>query len=367
MRRTTQKLLVAWFGVLVALPLVLFAFGVRTGSFENRTLAPLPHVSPRTLVDGGAVHGLDDYVLDRLPLRGRAVEVRARVAYDVFRDSPNPRVIVGSGHWLFFRDELDTCRSRGPGPAGALAAIRQLDERLAASGRRLVFAIAPDKIGIYADRAGTRLADERCAVARSAALRAGVAAVRAPWLPDLFGALERAREGGDVYYATDTHWDDRGRVAALQAVVDAAQAGVAGPADVVSEGADRHAGDLLLLLGLRRVEVQPRLAIDRRTRTRLVAGAGLSAYVATHRYVTTGTAPLVADRAVLIADSQGFNGKDFIVPYFRDVTMCHWRIFSSRACADAIRRARLVVVETTERDLYHRIRPLARAVDAALR
>ena len=113
--------------------------------------------------------------------------------------------------------------------------------------------------------------------------------------------------------------------------------------------------------------MQERLAIRRPTRTRLVTGAGLSAYVATHRYVTTGTAPLVADRTVLIADSQGFNGKDFLVPYFRDVTMCHWRIFSSRACADAIRSARLVVVETTERDLYHRIRPLARAVDAALR
>jgi hypothetical protein len=367
MRRTTQKLLVAWLALLVATPLALFLLGRRTGSFENRTLAPAPHVSLRALLDGDAVHGLDDYVLDRLPLRERAVELRARVTYDVFRDTTNPRVIVGDGRWLFFRDELDTCASRGPGPAGALAAIRALDARLAASGRRLVFAIAPDKIGLYADRAGSRLADERCAVARSRTLRADVAAARAPWLPDLFTALDRARAGGDVYYATDTHWDDRGRVAALQAVVDAAQAGVATPADVASAGTDRHHGDLLLLLGLQRVEEQPKLTIRRATTTRLVSGAGLSAYVATHRYVTTGTAPLVADRTVVVADSQGFNGKDFLVPYFRDVTMCHWRIFSSRACAEAIRSARLVVVETTERDLYHRIRPLARAVDAALR
>ena len=366
MRRTTQKLLVAWLGLLVTAPLVLFALGLRTGSFENRTLAPSPHVSLRTLLDGDAVHGLDAYVLDRLPLRERAVEVRARVAYGVFRDSPNPRVIVGSGRWLFFRDELDTCSSRGPGPAGALAAIRELDARLAASGRRLVFAIAPDKIGIYADRAGARLADERCAVARSATLRGDVAAAHAPWLPDLFGALERARASGDVYYATDTHWDDRGRVAALQAVVDAAAPGVANrrrrlarrrppprrPARTARPAGRRGAG------APRDPPADANAARHRRGALRVRRD---------HRYVTTGTAPLVADRTVLIADSQGFNGEDFLVPYFRDVTMCHWRIFSSRACAEAIRSARLVVVETTERDIYHRIRPLARAVDAALR
>lgn len=184
------------------------------------------------------------------------------------------RVRRGCDNWLFLTDELAVHRDR----AANLARHLEIVERAAAflAARQIALAIVPvpdksrieashlcgvDRPALFADRLGTFAAGLR---------GKGITVV------DVAGPM--AALGGDVYYRTDTHWNERGAKAAADAVAQALRRAGLAPTQKaqfrVSTGPERErVGDLIRLAGLDRVPYPLRPQGDRETPTTIEQSA----------------------------------------------------------------------------------------------
>jgi hypothetical protein len=245
-RRAADRGLTTLFLVLLATPLPL--------GLALRAAAGLPpsNSQPRAA-------GAEAWLTDRLAGRDALVRGAARVKVHGLGVSATPRVILGTGGWLFLRPEAEPNYLRPDDPAlddrlrrwrSVLLARR---DWLAARGVRYLVVVAPEKSSVYPeflpavdrrpaptplDRLLTLLPDD------------------ATWrVLDLRSPLARAKAEGDVYYRTDTHWNDHGGRAAAATVLaaladwfpDLTPASADWPAP---ESEDFSHGDLARLLGL---------------------------------------------------------------------------------------------------------------------
>jgi alginate O-acetyltransferase complex protein AlgJ len=193
--------------------------------------------------------------------------------------SGGPSVRLGCGDWLFLSEEL---RPWPDGEAVArerLEGVAQVARRLEAEGATVILALTPDKARVehrhlcgldYAAQAAARH-DAAMRELRQTGLRV------VEWLP----VLEAATAGGDVYYRSDTHWNQRGAALAANAVAEAARDVALRRDDVVrtntAAGETTHAGDLLRLMSLDRAPDALRPAPDRQrleATTATAAGGG---------------------------------------------------------------------------------------------
>ncbi|NUM43073.1 MAG: hypothetical protein HUU38_00090 [Anaerolineales bacterium] len=135
----------------------------------------------------------------------------ARVALG---DRVFPKTIVGDEGWVFYRAEksLDDYQNAIPLSETDLTEIQTnldaLASAYAARGIQLLVVIVPDKATIYGDYLPPEI-PILGAESRLDQLTAYLAAHGTPLL-DLRPALRAARETQQVYFKTDTHWNDYG-------------------------------------------------------------------------------------------------------------------------------------------------------------
>lgn len=162
-----------------------------------------------------------------------------------------PRVRPGCTGWLFLTDEMRINRQAQVNADSKAQAVRDIQQRLAKRGIKLLVAVVPDKSRIAnAQLCGLRRPlqlQDRVVDWVSGLNKAGIAAV------DLTPSLQPL--GAEAYLRTDTHWSEIGSGAAAKEVATQVQAmGISATPHkdfaATVQAPARRPGDLVRLAGL---------------------------------------------------------------------------------------------------------------------
>ncbi|MDX9992072.1 MAG: hypothetical protein RBS68_08485 [Anaerolineales bacterium] len=142
----------------------------------------------------------------------------------VLGDRVFPNVLVGEDGWLIFTGEgsLEDYQNAFEFSDEQLTSITQklaaLQARLAARGATLLVVIAPNKPTIYPEIVPAQI-DKAAQTSRLDRLSAHLQQNLPGVLLDLRPALAAGRKIREVYYKTDTHWNDYGMFLVYQAIL----------------------------------------------------------------------------------------------------------------------------------------------------
>ena len=245
--------------------IVVMLFGIWqvAGAFMQPGIRDVP-VSADDIRTGRTASALDHKIAELLPWRDRMITAASVLRYVVTRGA-GPDVRLGRDGWLFLADELRYHAESSASMESRFSQVAQLNDELKARRVQLVVALVPDKARIYGDDLpeGPAAAYDRSRYDKALeALRShGIAAI------DLRTPLAAAAQTGDVYYRTDTHWNQRGAQIAAGTIGEAVKSlGVSLPPATFREvtGPERErVGDLLRLMGLDHAPDSLRPAPDR--------------------------------------------------------------------------------------------------------
>lgn len=224
MRSRTQDLLLA--GLFVAtiwLPIVVAPFADGFSSFEARRPAPFPELK----LDSGTLSrfsgAFELWQRDHFGARSELIQWQSLLKYRLLHLSSSPDVVLGKEGFLHYRPELE---AHLPGTAFTPEELQRWRAHLeseqafaAAHGARFLFLIAPDKSTIYPET----LPDDarwRSPVSRLDQLIAALGPRPAVELIDPRDRLRSLKAQGLVYEKTDTHWNERGALAATALIAE---------------------------------------------------------------------------------------------------------------------------------------------------
>jgi alginate O-acetyltransferase complex protein AlgJ len=240
-------------GIAAVTLIAVMAFGCWQiiGALRN----PEPMQLPSTVTDfreGRTTQGLEKKLDHRLPAREALIAFANSVRYMLTRGGGD-QVRVGRDGWLFLTDEL-RFDGFGQEPLQARAAmLGAASKALSKEGVTLVVALVPDKARVYGDRlsGGAYPAYQQPRYADGLRALRGQGVVVADLLPPLVAARQRQ----DVFYRTDTHWNQAGAQVSADAIAQAVRGTGASWQPVAftttaSGEPQERAGDLIRLMGL---------------------------------------------------------------------------------------------------------------------
>lgn len=217
--------LVAVFLAMLGVPLVLMSPTAWDADAERREPASPPAVN--LILDDPAkfTAAAEDFFNDHFGLRRTLVRLRNFIDVRLFRTSPTPSVVMGSGDWLFFAGDgsMEDHAGRRTLTASDLKAWRDAVARrrdaLAAQGIVYVLAIAPNKQTVYPELLPSRRGVSR-AMQFADDLRGTDLADNIVFLAPVLAA---AKAEGDLYQHLDSHWNARGAYIAFRAIMERAE------------------------------------------------------------------------------------------------------------------------------------------------
>lgn len=314
-------------------PAVALAGGFHAHQIENRPLARFPSIH-----DGWkAFPELGTWATDHLFGRKQAVAANNQIAQHLFGQLPDdtaaaakpggyPAVVQGKDGWLFLGDDMKTRCTTKAVPATVVAKLNRLSDIIRKSGRTFVLLIAPDKSSVYPQYLPKSYLGRSCAPAYTEAFwkafdahpPVGNVDIRTP-------LLQQARTSPvPLYRPLDSHWDMEGISIEAQLMANALDPALATGTHVEDQGTYHPIGDLTYLLGQPRADSLPARPLVR-DGVRMNPGSDLSLhYYRTSHITNTSTgAPLYQPKTLLLGDSFTDTSKQYIAPYFADLTMMH--------------------------------------------
>lgn len=373
------------FLLLVGLPPLLYAFGVRPVAAENRTVTPPPDAAAVAALDADALVQLTDHLVVALPGRDVAVRVDAWLDLTLFGTSPSEDVLIGSDDWLFLRATLDAKCRDDDAIRGMAAELERAADLVARTGRHLHTAIAPDKATVYPDRLPDVPVASGCGQVFGQQVRRLLEpdppAGYVPFWAELEELRDRASE--PIYFAADTHWRTEASAVMVEALVDA----VAGSGAGAEHGAlfdsaiprrrepQPFVADLTLLTGLPRTEVEAALVFDRPgvtwelTRADDLPGVPADVPSIDVSVLSAGGGDVVPGRVTMLHDSFAYMTRPQLAPFFAELVMVRKYRASVPWVGRLLASSEEVVFEVVERDAWGRIVEdhLAASLAAALR
>jgi alginate O-acetyltransferase complex protein AlgJ len=128
-------------------------------------------------------------------------------------------VILGKDQWLYTDEEFDAVANGEQNEADNLAIIKGVQETLKKQGTQLVLAIVPAKTRLYPEHVGdtkpSALHTDLYQQFHAQVNQAGIIA------PDLLAPLQSAKDKGQVFLRTDTHWTPMGAEVVAQQLGEA--------------------------------------------------------------------------------------------------------------------------------------------------
>jgi hypothetical protein len=345
--------LTALFVAMIGIPVIFFAAGARPEPNQNRPPTPLPEITAAGILDRELTPQLDAYLEDALIIAPGAVAAEALT--DVaLGDSPNPDVTLGENGWLYYTFALTRPCLSADDVATVGDALSRAEHVVAATGRDLVVAIAPDKATIIPDFLPDEL--DTCIAENAAAL----SALDAPdALVTVWDEMQAARANDrPIYFRLDTHWTNEGAGVMAAAVVEKLVPGGWNP-DAVRETAEvDHEGDLTVLLGLPATEpvdeletALPNTTLNRETRSLLTA-RGVEYEDAVAVDFSVASEPVIPGDALVMHDSYGWALTPMLAPYFETASFVNEGDPAAGHIKDDLESAELIVFEIVQRSVH---------------
>jgi hypothetical protein len=336
MARFRTLLPIVWLMALLVLPAAAYLVGVRQPLLENREKTAFPDLNRGTLRQEHTYQQIDTAIRERLPFRGEAIELRGRLAIDLFGDSPSADVLLGRDRWLYFRPELRICEPDGQPSAPPEDAIGLLTRTIAASGRRPVVTVAGSKIVTHDDHLKGVDADDLACVA-SAESRVHERLEDLPGGYAIQAELDNLEAAGrPTFLRSDTHWNALGREVFVRTVLDGIRPGLAAEARLRPVDEADRPGDLGVFIGQDRVDRDPLLTVTGTPTTRFSPGEVL--FVGDSQFENAMQRP-------------GADGATVLDRLFPDQPVCNWTQMQQDGCAAPMLAARTVVIESVARNL----------------
>jgi alginate O-acetyltransferase complex protein AlgJ len=244
----------------------IFSALMIVGSYQVITAATAPGNLdfPRTVKafrEGELTQSLEKQLDLKLPLRASAIAFSNSIRYKIFGGS-GEQVRTGKDNWLFIAEELKYEGPKAHGKSGGdteaalktrVELIAGLSKQLQAQGVKLVVALVPDKARLYA--AQLRKADyptynqARYQTAFDNLTQSKVTTV------NLLATLAPTARDNELYYRTDTHWNQAGAQIAAREIANVVRnlkldLPKTDYATHVAKTATERPGDLIRLMGL---------------------------------------------------------------------------------------------------------------------
>jgi len=275
-RRAYSGFLSALFVLFLLTPvLVMLAGSTREiSSTEKRTLASMPEFVCSVSYFAHFPQEFERYFKDRFGLRDQLIILYNALFVTLFHDSPRRDVILGQDGWLFLRTDHvleDFMGLRRKTQEGLAAIANTLENRqgwLAGQGIRYLFVPIPNKIQVYPEKLPTRFQ-----LAGGEQVYSQITGYLSRYAPDvplvhLLPVFLREKENHQIYYKSDTHWNELGAYIAYSQIIAHLSQWFPElkpiPQSAMRRGTRIHQGDLAEILHLEklRLEEAPSLLID---------------------------------------------------------------------------------------------------------
>ena len=211
--------------IVLGLCLVPFAgmlFRPTTQTTENKKMTEWPVFFQESGINIHFFEEAGNYFSDHFAFRQELVEADAQIRSNVFEVSAVDSVIVGKNDWIYYEATLDDYQHKNGvsermlfNIAHNLSLMQQYTETL---GKTFLFTIAPNKNSLYDENMPERYRYQIAENSDAERLK--------PWLEreqvnylDLFDLFEQQEEV--LYYARDSHWNQKGAVLVYQAMMEA--------------------------------------------------------------------------------------------------------------------------------------------------
>ncbi|AHF66157.1 alginate O-acetyltransferase [Pseudomonas cichorii] len=202
----TRSLRILYVTLFMSLLVILGIWSLR--SFSNFSTS-----AETTVLDGKWTKAAETHYDDEFPIKRLGTNLWAALDFKLFNEG-RPGVVVGKDQWLYTDEEFDAIANSEKNEADNLAIIQGVRDELKKQGTELVLAIVPAKTRLYPEHMGDKkpatLHTDLYQQFHAQVAQAGIFA------PDLLAPLQAAKQKGQVFLRTDTHWTPLGAEVAAQ-------------------------------------------------------------------------------------------------------------------------------------------------------
>lgn len=177
------------------------------GIWSLRSFASFSTSAETTVLNGKWSKAAETHYDEEFPIKRLGTNLWAALDYKLFNEG-RPGVVLGKDQWLYTDEEFDAVANGEQNEADNLAIIQGVRDALKAQGTQLILAIIPAKTRLYPEHIGddkpATLHTDLYQQFHAQAAQAGLIA------PDLLAPLQGAKQHGQVFLRTDTHWTPMG-------------------------------------------------------------------------------------------------------------------------------------------------------------
>ncbi len=233
-----------FFIISLAVGLSVFFKGDEPGS-KKQSLTLFPEIVSDGKLNVSFTKELSDYVAENVAFHDKAVSVNAYIANKLFKTSTEPQVIIGKNDTLYFKETVNDYLSVNGlsdrelfNICDALSQIKRYCDR---SCVKFAFTVAPNKNTLYPDDMPKRYIKSGVSNLEKLTPMLKNSEVNYIDLCEVFSKLDE-----NCYYKTDTHWNQKGAIAAYEAIMGDlfGEGGYLSFKDVALTEKSEHRGDL---------------------------------------------------------------------------------------------------------------------------
>lgn len=164
-------------------------------------------VPDNTILNGRFAHAAEQHYDAEFPLKRIGTNLWAALDFKVFGEG-RPGVVLGRDQWLYTDEEFNPIANGEEHVKENMTIVQNVSDELKAHGVKLVMAVVPAKARLYPEHIGKETPTPKRAELyqqfHATLQQAGIIA------PDFLGPFQQAKQNGQLFLRTDTHWTPMG-------------------------------------------------------------------------------------------------------------------------------------------------------------